>query len=399
MGSGQRRTFLGLASLTPNEAHNSISGSFTTQLGKVLFALSARQTTGAIAMSEESIEAGAAVEEQPEVDTKAVEESQMASEEAKKAAEQAKLAKKFRLIAGEEVLLTKRPSTFAFLNLYLLGILVLAVHLMFDFKPGTNSENAFVDLLATILFSSGGAGLTAVMLFITWMNRLVNVSTSGRWVTVGLLIVSLAPSITLLDDLVHTVSGIFTDPVGGFIPDYQPTLFGGIFVTIYMALVFYFQRSFHYAITSDAIIFEHSFLLSRSHRRILFDRISEVVVARSPTGTLLGFATVTVLTDSGVGIIEESNVPVIPHSIPGTTDHEGDSKAEKAGKGILRSVVGLMTYQRTIRTIRPDPKHCMYNIRKWEKAKGLLNEMHKKNSQSHLLSDLKKTISDTAHKE
>ena len=64
MGSGQRRTFLGLASLTPNEAHNSISGSFTTQLGKVLFALSARQTTGAIAMSEESIEAGAAVEEQ-----------------------------------------------------------------------------------------------------------------------------------------------------------------------------------------------------------------------------------------------------------------------------------------------------------------------------------------------
>jgi hypothetical protein len=41
----------------------------------------------------------------------------------------------------------------------------------------------------------------------------------------------------------------------------------------------------------------------------------------------------------------------------------------------------------------------MYNIRKWEKAKGLLNEMHKKNSQSHLLSDLKKTISDSADKE
>ncbi len=81
-------------------------------------------------MSEESIEAGAAVKDQPEVDTKAVEESQMASEEAKKAAEQAKLAKKFRLIAGEEVLLTKRPRTFAILNLYLLGILVLAVQLM-----------------------------------------------------------------------------------------------------------------------------------------------------------------------------------------------------------------------------------------------------------------------------
>jgi membrane protein YdbS with pleckstrin-like domain len=309
------------------------------------------------------------------------------------------LSKKFRLIAGEEVLLTKRPSTFAFLNLYLLGLLVLGVHLIFDIEPGTNSDNAFVDILATIFYSSGGVGLTAVMLFITWMNRLMNVSTSGRWVTVGLLIVSLAPSITLLDDVVYTISGLFTDPIGGFIPDYQPTIFGGIFVSIYMALVFYFQRSFHYAITSDAIIFEHSFLLSRSHRRILFDRISEVVVARSPVGTLLGFATVTVLTDSGVGIIEESNVPVIQHSIPGITENEGDSSAEKAGKGMLRSIIGIMTYQRTIRTIRPDPKHCMYNIRKWEKAKGLLNEMHKKNSQSHLLSDLKKTISDSADKE
>jgi hypothetical protein len=343
-------------------------------------------------MSEEPTESESTPEEQPVVDTKA-------ADEAKMAAEQAKLSKKFRLIAGEEVLLTKRPSTFAFLNLYLLGLLVLGVHLIFDIEPGTNSENAFVKILAKIFYSSGGVGLTAVMLFITWMNRLMNVSTSGRWVTVGLLIVSLAPSITLLDDVVYTISGLFTDPIGGFIPDYQPTIFGGIFVSIYMALVFYFQRSFHYAITSDAIIFEHSFLLSRSHRRILFDRISEVVVARSPVGTLLGFATVTVLTDSGVGIIEESNVPVIQHSIPGTTEKEGDSSAEKAGKGMLRSIIGIMTYQRTIRTIRPDPKHCMYNIRKWEKAKGLLNEMHKKNSQSHLLSDLKKTISDSADKE
>jgi hypothetical protein len=192
---------------------------------------------------------------------------------------------------------------------------------------------------------------------------------------------------------VETISGIFTDPVGGFIPDYQPLMFGSIFVAIYTALVFYYQRSFHYAITSDAIIFEHSFLLSRSHRRILFDRISEVVVARSPTGTLLGFATVTVLTDSGIGIVEETNTPNVQHTIPGTREGENDGRAEKAGKGLVRTLVGILTYQRTIRTIRPDPKHCMYNIRKWEKAKGLLNEMHKKNSQSHLLTNLEKTIS------
>ena len=39
------------------------------------------------------------------------------TDEAKKEAEQARLAKTFRLIAGEEVLLTKRPSTFAFLGM------------------------------------------------------------------------------------------------------------------------------------------------------------------------------------------------------------------------------------------------------------------------------------------
>ena len=342
-------------------------------------------------MSEESTEAGATPEEETVVDP-------IASQAAEMAAEQEKLSKKFRLIAGEEVLLTKRPSTFAFLNLYMLGLLVLAIHLIFEFEPGKDSESFFVGLLATIFFSSGAAGLTGVMLFITWMNRLMNVSTSGRWVTLGLLIVSLAPTLVLLDDLI-AMTGLLNDNNTGYLPNYNFIIFGGGFVAVYMALVYYYQRSFHYAITSDAIIFEHSFLLSRSHRRILFDRISEVVVARSPTGTLLGFATVTVLTDSGVGIVEESNVPVVKHSIPGTNENENDSKVEKAGKGLIRTLIGIVTYQRTIRTVRPDPKHCMYNIRKWEKAKGLLNEMHKKNSQSHLLSDLKKTISETTSKD
>lgn len=342
-------------------------------------------------MSEESTEAGATPEEETVVDP-------IESQAAEMAAEQEKLSKKFRLIAGEEVLLTKRPSTFAFLNLYMLGLLVLAIHLIFEFEPGKDNESFFVGLLATIFFSSGAAGLTGVMLFITWMNRLMNVSTSGRWVTLGLLIVSLAPTLVLLDDLI-AMTGLLNDNNTGYLPNYNFIIFGGGFVAVYMALVYYYQRSFHYAITSDAIIFEHSFLLSRSHRRILFDRISEVVVARSPTGTLLGFATVTVLTDSGVGIVEESNVPVVKHSIPGTNENENDSGVEKAGKGLIRTLIGIVTYQRTIRTVRPDPKHCMYNIRKWEKAKGLLNEMHKKNSQSHLLSDLKKTISETTSKD
>ena len=281
----------------------------------------------------------------------------------------------------------------------MLGLLVLAIHLVFEFEPGKGNESFFVGLLATIFFSSGAAGLTGVMLFITWMNRLMNVSTSGRWVTFGLLIVSLAPTLVLLDDLI-AMTGLLNDSNTGYLPNYNFIIFGGGFVAAYMALVYYYQRSFHYAITSDAIIFEQQLfaftLPSPNSFRIASQKLSLLDLQPAP---LLGFATVSVLTDSGVGIVEESNVPVVKHSIPGTSENENDSKVEKAGKGLIRTFIGIMTYQRTIRTVRPDPKHCMYNIRKWEKAKGLLNEMHKKNSQSHLLSDLKKTISETTSKD
>jgi hypothetical protein len=323
------------------------------------------------------------------------------TDEAKKEAEQARLAKTFRLISGEEVLLTKRPSGFAFLGMYLLGLLVLAVHFIFDNAHQLSSDDSsgFMKVALTIIDLTGGEkwpfGFVFVMLFITWMNRLVNVSTSGRWVTIGLLIITLTPVLIQLDDILFWVTDLFMDePIGDFIPldNYNYVIFGFGYVAIYMALTYYYQRSFHYAVTSDAVIFEHSFLLSRSHRRILFDRISEVMVERSPVGTLLGFATVTILTDSGVGIVEENTGSGIAGAIPGTIEKEGDSTAEKAGKGILRSVIGLLTYQRTIRVVRPDPKHCMYNIRNWESAKALLNEKHKDHSQSNLLRDLKDTI-------
>ena len=81
--------------------------------------------------------------------------------------------------------------------------------------------------------------------------------------------------------------------------------------------------------------------------------------------------------------------------MPGSAEKPDDTAAEKAGKSLLRSFFALMTYQRTIKVVRPDPKHCFYSIRNWEKCKMLLNEMHKKHSQSNLLSDLKDSITGT----
>ena len=309
------------------------------------------------------------------------------------------LANKFRLIAGEEIHMTKKPSIFAFVGMYGLGILVLGLHFMFGRADslGEDSEGimaliyAFIDLTTSDTMSFS---FILVMLFVTWMNRLLNTSTSGKWVTIWLLLVSFTPLIIQIDDFIFFVTDLFGEGKGDFIGiDYNFYLFGIVYTGLFFALTIYYQNSFHYAITSDAVIFEHSFLLSRSHRRILFDRISEVIVERTPVGTVFGYATVSILTDSGVGIVDETMGAAGAVNMPGTAENSDDTVADKAKKSLLRSFVGILTYQRTIRTVRPDPKHCFYSVRNWDKCKMLLNEMHKKHSQSNLLSDLKESIS------
>lgn len=309
------------------------------------------------------------------------------------------LSKKFRLIEGEKIHMTKKPSTFAFVSMYGLGILVLGLHFMFGRVDtlGDDSEGvmAFIYWFIKITTSdSMSFSFIFVMLFVTWMNRLLNTSTSGKWVTFWLLTVSLTPLIIQIDDFIFFVTDLFGEGWGDFIGiEYNFNLFGIVYTGIFFALTFYYQNSFHYAITSDAVIFEHSFLLSRSHRRILFDRISEVIVERTPVGTAFGYATVSILTDSGVGIVDESMGAAGAVNMPGSADSPDDSVADKAKKSFLRSFFAIISYQRTVRTVRPDPKHCFYSIRNWDKCKMLLNEMHKKHSQSNLLSDLKESIS------
>jgi membrane protein YdbS with pleckstrin-like domain len=333
-------------------------------------------------------------------DTPAVEQSIETSESTNSSKNEA-LAKKFRLVPGEELLLSKQPSPIAFLNMYFLGAFVLGLHFLFSIAEGYNASddaNAFLkfaiifnDLIST---DSMPLGFVFCMLIVTWLNRLINIQTSGRWVTMWLLLVTFSPVIIQIDKLYATIMGIFgndVDPFLGF--EYNLVLFGVAYSALFFALTFYFHRSFQYAITSESVIFQHGFLLSRSHRRILFDRISEIMVDRTPMGTILGYATLTVLTDSGVGLVDETVGAGGAGSLPGTDEKESDSAATKVGKNFLRKIFALMLYQRTIRRVQPDPKHCFYNIRNWEKAKMLLNEMHLKNSQSNMLQELRDVIS------
>jgi len=223
----------------------------------------------------------------------------------------------------------------------------------------------------------------------------MNMSTSGRWVTTWLLIVTFTPIIIQIDDVLVFITDLFGEPIDGFIPDfisYNYTIFGLIFASVFWGLTYYFQKSFHYAITSDAVIFQHRFLLSHSRRRILYDRISEVIEERNPMGMILGYSTLTVLTDTGIGLVEETIGMGAGATLPGTSQKDSDSAAASAGKTWIRSIIGLMTYQRTVTRVVADPKNCFYSIRKSNKTKLLVDEMHKKHSSSSLLSDLKDSL-------
>lgn len=311
---------------------------------------------------------------------------------------------KYRLISGEEILENgeARPSTLAFLGMYVLGALVFGVHMLFHNGLDPADDASFLlQLTATLIdftnWETLPIGFVLVMCFLVWANRMLNISTSGKWVTVSLLFITFLPIVISIDNLISSIVNVFSssDTTYNFIPvdNYNFLIAGLLFLVVFWAFTYKYQRSFSYAVTTNAIIFQHAFLLSRSHRRILFDRISEVMVERTPMGTMLGYATVTIMTDSGVGLVEESvGVGAGASGLPGSSSSGDDSTADKVRKGVLRSMFAFLTYQRTTRRVDHDPRHCFYKIRKWEDVKMMLNEMHRKHSQSNMLEDIKSAL-------
>lgn len=321
------------------------------------------------------------------------------TEESAAASKKEAQSKKFRLITGEEIMENGEagPSTLAFLSLYVLGGVVLLVHLLFAFGVSSNDDSptlvkifsTFIELTDSETFP---VGFVLIMGILTWFNRMLNVSTSGRWVTIALVVTTLMPVAIQLDDLVTPIVGLFNDTYDGLIDfTYNYTLFGVLFAVLFWGATWKYQRSFSYAVTTNAIIFQHAFLLSRSHRRILFDRISEVMVERTPMGTILGYATLTIMTDSGIGLSEET-VSTSVGTTPGSSSGD-DGPVSAVSRGFLSKFFAFMTYQRTTRTLDHDPKTCFYKIRKWETVKMMLNEMHRKHSSSNLLEDIAERLS------
>ncbi len=298
---------------------------------------------------------------------------------------------KFTLLAEEEVLLETKPSFFAFFGMYVLAIMVFCIHMLFYWYADKDTSNleGLEHMAAIIVKESGIAGFFVMMLVITWANRFINMSTSGRWFTFGLLLISITPALFTLDELLTEPFKLFGftlienpligDNTGGYLPTWDPVYFlilgVGYFVML-VALTFYYQHSFAYAITSDAVIFRRDFMLNSSQRRVLYGNIQDLNVEKGAIGSILGFGTVVPLTGSGLGIGEETMGISAGGAAGSVADSkEGDSAPAKGFKMVLRMFFALLSAQRTVRTIKPDPAQCFFGIRGPDKVYAKVAEM------------------------
>ena len=104
------------------------------------------------------------------------------------------LREKFRLTGDEEILKDVKPSIFAFLPMYLVALIILGAHMLFGIDwDASSDDNMLVKTMIFLLEISdiGEIGFVMVMLGVTWFNRMLNGSTSGKWTTIFLLVVAL----------------------------------------------------------------------------------------------------------------------------------------------------------------------------------------------------------------
>ena len=303
------------------------------------------------------------------------------------------MREKFRLTGDEEILKDVKPSIFAFLPMYLVALIILGAHMLFGIDwDASSDDNLLVKTMVFLLEISdiGEIGFVMVMLGVTWFNRMLNGSTSGKWTTTFLLVVAFTPPILRLDDFIAWIMG----KDAGFIPldDFSYTLFGIFWATLFILFTVFYQRSFHYAITNHRVIFTQHLIIPGDGRRILFDNINEVRTQRTMMGAMFGYNTIICDTGSQLGIGEDA-MSVSVGSAPSNTTTEvgGDGQITKP---LYKKLFAFVTYQRTRKIDLPDPRFSFFCITNWKSIEQLLNEMHQRHSQSGQLKDLKEQLTE-----
>ena len=284
------------------------------------------------------------------------------------------LRAKLRLYDEEELLMIRRPSLFAFMPAYLVGLCVLVIHLFFGWAEAPDDASlveAIFYFLVDISGWAGGAGFAFVMLFFTWLNRMVNHPASGGWMTTVLLLSSLTPFLLHVDEVIR----LFSDSTFEIPIEWNFTLFGIFWTVVIWAITFWYQKSFLYAVTSDRIIHHQSFIYERDGLTFLHENIRAVMKRRSPIGALFGYATVY------CNIGDQSHVA--SETVGGGVAVTPPTDANATSGGVLKWIgrmFFLVTYQRTVKTERFTPDISFYGIRQWQESYDLMLKMMDANS-------------------
>ena len=276
---------------------------------------------------------------------------------------------RFTEITDSEVpIWTGGPSAMSMLGRYLLAALVLLVHLVFFWAAkfedvdGEGNLNLAVGLAKVILDISGVFGFVIVMMIIAKINHYLNVSTSGGWTTSWLVLNGAIPFIIVVLDWSGKILGNFLDNV----PDtpmwldwYYPLL-GILSSSFAIGMTTHYRNSFQYAITDRRVHIRKKFLyFDTSSVGIPYDKVENLKVDPPIIGKMLGFGSLHVITDGGVG------------------DDQMQSATSEAPdrKGLFGFLTGWVFTQRSRGDFPDDPSSCLYAINEPMEVYRLINEL------------------------
>ncbi|MDP6011784.1 MAG: hypothetical protein QF707_08330, partial [Candidatus Poseidoniaceae archaeon] len=167
----------------------------------------------------------------------------------------------FGLVSGEQMNHVVKPTIFAFWSMYMLGIMVFCVHMLFfwagNFDPGEDAS-AFVDIVNMLAGSAPTVGFTILMLIVLWFNRMLNVGTSGKGFSFLLFLIAIIPSLIELDDVLSSLGLTDKELLPSWF-EYNFLLWGigwGAFIFMFTVWT---QRSYTYAVTTQAVILQQDF--------------------------------------------------------------------------------------------------------------------------------------------
>ncbi len=281
------------------------------------------------------------------------------------------------------------PSFLSMFPRYVLVFLVFIIHMLFwwgatmNGPTGEGSLNSFLSILHGLSDLFGVTGFFILMLFITWCNNFVNFSTSGRWYTISLLLISLTPGFFFLEwILTDGPAGILIGLVGeapsGFLPDWNDSFylyFGVAYSSVMFILTVMYQRAFTYVITDKQVYLKKEFLkfIDANSHAISLTKIENLKVERSLIGRILGYGSLHVITASGMGLREDS-VSIGAGAATEVTD-AATSQSSNFIIRMIRLMFVVIRLQRTRVSVDLDPEDCFYGIRNPMDVYALVNEL------------------------